>query len=107
MLPRTDRPHDQLLSRMRTVTPHAVAGAVSGLATGYVLWLLAISNGDNATAGQWGPLVLLASVVLGICAAVWGLAQRRRGKQPWAAFAFALPVLPVLLTLAILANVYL
>ena len=92
---------------MRTVTPQVFAGAVGGLATGYVLWLLAISSADNATVGQWGPLVLLASVVLGICAALWGFAQRRRGKQPWAAFAFALPVLPVLLTLAILADVYL
>ncbi len=43
---------------IRPVTPQAIAGAVGGLLTGYVLWLLAISNGDNATAGQWGPLVL-------------------------------------------------
>ncbi|WP_406817239.1 hypothetical protein [Mycobacterium sp. M23085] len=92
---------------MRTVTPEAIAGAVGGLATGYVGWLLAISNGDNATAGQWGPLLLLASVLLGIGAALWGLRQRRRGKQAWAGFAFALPVLPVVLTLAILADVYL
>ncbi|HEX5252846.1 MAG TPA: hypothetical protein VFW69_03030 [Mycobacterium sp.] len=92
---------------MRTVTLEAIAGAVGGLVTGYVLWLLAISNGDNATAGQWGPLVLLASVVLGICAAAWGFTQRRRAKRAWAAFAFALPVLPVILTLAILADVYL
>lgn len=92
---------------MRTVTPQAIAGSVGGLVTGYVLWLLAISNGDNATAGQWAPLVLLASVVLGIGAALWGLRQRRRGKQAWAVFALALPVLPVILTLAILADVYL
>lgn len=92
---------------MRTVTLEAIAGAVGGLATGYVLWLLAISMGDNATAGQWGPLVLLASVVLGTCTAVWGARQRRRGKQAWSAFAFALPVLPVILTLAILGDVYL
>ncbi|OBK82145.1 hypothetical protein [Mycobacterium sp. 1165178.9] len=92
---------------IRTVTPQAIAGAIGGLLTGYVLWLLAISNGDNATAGQWGPLVLLASVVLAICAALWGLRQRRRDKQAWAAFAFALPLLPVILTLAILADVYL
>ncbi|OBI44376.1 hypothetical protein [Mycobacterium colombiense] len=91
---------------MRTVTPQAIAGVVGGLATGYVLWLLAISNGDNATAGQWAPLVLLVSVVLGIGAALWGLRQRRRGKRAWAVFAFALPVLPVILTLAVLADVY-
>jgi peptidoglycan/LPS O-acetylase OafA/YrhL len=92
---------------MRTVTRQTIVGAVGGLATGYVLWLLAISTGDNATAGQWGPLVLLASAVLGVCAVVWGLRQRRRDKQSWAAFAFGLPVLPVVLTLAILADVYL
>ncbi|MES3636147.1 hypothetical protein ACDT10_09575 [Mycobacterium intracellulare] len=92
---------------IRTVTPQTIAGAVAGLATGYVVWLLGISTGDNATAGQWGPLVLLASVVLGIGAGIWGAWQRRRGKQGWAAFAFGLPVLPVVLTLAILADVYL
>jgi drug/metabolite transporter (DMT)-like permease len=85
----------------------SVVGAVGGVAIGYVLWLVAISIGDNATAGQWGPLVLLMSVVLGICAGVWGWRLRRRGKQLWAAFAFGLPVLPVVLTLAVLADVYL
>jgi hypothetical protein len=92
---------------MRTVTPETIAGAIGGLLTGYVVWLAAISNGDNATAGKWGPLVLLASVVLGICAGLWGWWLRRHGKQLWAAFAFGLPILPVALTLAILADVYL
>lgn len=92
---------------IRTVTPQTIAGALGGLATGYVVWLLGISTGDNATAGQWGPLVLLASVLLGIAAAIWGTWQLRRGKQARAAFAFGLPVLPVVLTLAILADVYL
>lgn len=92
---------------IRTVTPQTIAGALGGLATGYVVWLLGISTGDNATAGQWGPLVLLASVLLGIAAAIWGTWQFRRGKQARAAFAFGLPVLPVVLTLAILADVYL
>lgn len=41
---------------LRTLTPQTIAAALGGLATGYVLWLLAISNGDNATVGQWGPL---------------------------------------------------
>jgi cytochrome bd-type quinol oxidase subunit 1 len=92
---------------MRTVTPETIAGAIGGLLTGYVLWLVAISNGDNATAGKWGPLVLLVSVVLGICAGLCGWWLRRRGKQLWAAFAFGLPILPVALTLAVLADVYL
>ena len=85
-----------------------VVGAIGGLATGYVLWLVAISiAGDNATAGQWGPLVLVGSAVLAICAAVWGWRMRRRAKYLWAAFAFDLPILPVVLTLAVLADVYL
>lgn len=92
---------------IRTVTPQTLAGALGGLATGYVVWLLAISTGDNATVGQWGPLVLLGSAVLGICAGMWGAWQRRRGKRAWAAFAFGLPVLPVVLTLAILTDAYL
>ena len=85
----------------------SVVGAIGGVAIGYVLWLVVISIGDNATAGQWGPLVLLMSVGLGIGAGVWGWWLRRRGKQLWAAFAFGLPVLPVVLTLAVLADVYL
>ena len=88
-------------------TSESIVGAIGGVAIGYVLWLVAISVGDNATAGQWGPLVLLISVVLGICAVVWGWWLRRRGNQLWAAFAFGLPVLPVVLTLAVLADVYL
>jgi H+/Cl- antiporter ClcA len=90
-----------------TEVSDSVVGAIGGVAIGYVLWLVAISIGDNATAGQWGPLVLLMSVVLGICAGVWGWWLRRRRKQLWAAFAFGLPVLPVVLTLAVLADVYL
>ncbi len=84
-----------------------IIGAIGGAATGYVLWLIAISiAGDNATVGNWGPLVLLGSAVLGVVAAVWGWRLRRRGKYLWAAFAFDLPILPVVLTLAVLADVY-
>ena len=90
-----------------TEVSDSVVGAIGGVAIGYVLWLVAISIGDNATAGQWGPLVLLMSIGLGIGAGVWGWWLRRRGKQLWAAFAFGLPVLPVVLTLAVLADVYL
>jgi hypothetical protein len=49
----------------------------------------------------------MVSVALGICAGLWGWWLRRRGKQLWAAFAFGLPILPVALTLGILADVYL
>lgn len=60
---------------LRTLTPQTIAAALGGLATGYVLWLLAISNGDNATVGQWGPLVLVAMVVWAVAVAAaltWG-----------------------------------
>ena len=52
------------------------------------------------------PLVLLLSVLLGVGAAIWGWLLRRRRKYLWAAFAFDLPILPVILTLAVLADVY-
>lgn len=83
-----------------------ILGALGGAMTGYVLWLIAISVvGDNATAGHWAPLLLLASVLLGIGAAIFGWQLRRRGKYLWAAFAFDLPILPVILTLAVLVDV--
>jgi hypothetical protein len=84
-----------------------VVGAIGGVATGYVLWLVAISIADdNATVGRWAPLVLLLSAVLAICAGVWGWRLRRRHKYLWAAFASGLPILPVVLTLAVMADVY-
>ncbi|HUH72528.1 MAG TPA: hypothetical protein VLZ05_29025 [Mycobacterium sp.] len=88
-------------------TSETVVGAIGGVATGYVLWLIAISIGDDATTvSRWGPLVLLLSGVLAICAGVWGWWLRRGLKYRWAAFAFGLPTLPVVLTLAVLADIY-
>jgi hypothetical protein len=85
-----------------------VVGAIAGLATGYVLWLVAISVGDDlATVGVWSLVVLVLSGVLAVCAVLWGWLLRRRGKHLGAAFAFGLPVLPVVLTLAVLADIYL
>jgi hypothetical protein len=46
------------------------------------------------------------SAVLAIGAGIWGWQLRRRGRYPWAALAFGLPILPVILTLAVLANIY-
>jgi hypothetical protein len=85
-----------------------VVGAIGGVATGYVLWLVAISIGDDTTTvSRWSLIVLIGSGVLAICAGVWGWWLRRRGKSLWAAFAFGLPILPVVLTLAVLADIYL
>lgn len=84
-----------------------VVGVIGGLATGYVLWLVAISIGDDlATVAVWSLTVLIASGVLAVCAAAWGAWLRRRGKYFGMAFAFGLPVLPVVLTLAVLADIY-
>ncbi|HEY0227797.1 MAG TPA: hypothetical protein VGC05_15720 [Mycobacterium sp.] len=84
-----------------------VVGGLGGVIVGSVLWLLAISiAGDNATAGRWAPVILSVSAGLGLCAGVWGWQLRRRGRYPWAALAFGLPILPLLLTLAVLANIY-
>jgi len=81
-------------------------GAFGGLGTGYVLWLVACSIGqDAATAGNWGPIVLMLSGVLTVGAVVWGWWLRRRGQRLWASFAFGLPILPVVLTLAVLADI--
>ena len=92
---------------IRTDTQETVVGAIGGVAAGYVLWLVAYSIGDDiTTVGQWSPIVLALSGVLAVCAGVWGWSLRRRGKRPWASFAFGLPVLPVLLTLAVLADIF-
>lgn len=89
-----------------TDTQGTVVGAIGGVATGYVVWLVAYSIGDDiATVSQWSPMVLLLSVVLAVCAGGWGWSLRRRGKRLWAFFAFGLPVLPVILTLAVLADI--
>ncbi len=85
-----------------------VLGAVGGLAAGYVLWLLAFSIADdNAAVGQWAPTVLLLSLALAVCATTWASLLRRRRKYAWSGFGFGLSVPPLLLTLAVLASVYL
>jgi len=93
---------------MKTGTTGTVVGAIAGVAAGYVLWLVAFSVADdNAAVGRWAPTVLILSVVLAIGALLWGSVLRRRRNYLWAAFAVGLPVLPVVLTLAVLADVYL
>jgi hypothetical protein len=84
-----------------------VVGVIGGAAAGYVLWLLAFSIvGDNAAVGEWAPTVLLLSVVLAVGAVLWAALLRRRRKYAWSGFGFGLPILPVVLTLAVLADVY-
>jgi divalent metal cation (Fe/Co/Zn/Cd) transporter len=105
MLPRSDRAHDQLLNAVRAETVWATVG---GALVGYVAWLLAISVGAAvATVSTWSLIVLVLSAVLAIWASLWGRRLRRRRNYPLAGFAFGLPVLPVVLTLGVLAATYL
>jgi hypothetical protein len=90
---------------MRTET---VIGAIGGLLAGYVLWLAAITVGDDVTTvSKWSLAVLILSAALAIGAVIGGLLMRWRRRYGWSAFTFGLPVLPVALTLAVLANLYL
>jgi len=84
-----------------------IVGAVAGLVAGYVLWLTAIWIGDDlTTVRQWSLAVLLLSGALAFGAVLVGLLMRWRRKYFGAAFAFGLPILPVLLALAVLVNIY-
>ena len=84
-----------------------VIGVIGGATAGYVLWLVAFSIADdNAAVGRWAPPVLLGSAVLAVFALLWGIVARRRGKYAWSGFGFGLPVVPLVLTLAVLADVY-
>ncbi len=91
---------------MKTSGTATAVGAIGGAAAGYVLWLVAFSiANDNAAVGQWAPTVLLLSAALAICGVLGGWLLRWRGNYLWSGFVFGLPVLPVVLTLAVLADV--
>jgi uncharacterized membrane protein len=96
------------MARSKAVRAESVWAALGGVLAGYVLWLIAFSIGDFlTTAGKWGPIVLAVSAVLAFVAVLWGRRVRARGNLTLAAFAFGLPVLPVLLTVLVLADTYL
>ena len=55
-------------------TSGTVVSAIGGVVVGYVLWLIAISIGnDFTTVSRWSLIVLLGSVVLAVCAGAVGL----------------------------------
>ena len=94
--------------KSKAVRTESIWAAIGGALTGYVGWLVAISVGDAlTTVSLWGLVVLIVSVLSAVVAVLWGQRLRRRENLTLAAFAFALPVLPVLLSLAVLVRMYL
>jgi hypothetical protein len=96
------------MARMRALRAGSIWAGLGGLLVGYLLWLIAISIGDAlTTAGLWGPIVFGVSLVLALFATLWGRRLRAGGNLTLAAFALALPALPVLLTVFVLTDTYL
>ena len=91
-----------------TSRSQSIFAAIGGVIAGYVLWLVAISIGDAlTTVSRWGVVVLIGSLVFGLVALLWGRRLRQKRNFSLASFAFALPVLPVLLSIGVLADSYL
>jgi cytochrome bd-type quinol oxidase subunit 2 len=102
MLPRSRRPHDQLLSRAIWVA------GIGGLVVGHVLWLAGISVAiATRSVNSWVLVVAAVSLVAGAVAAYVGWRSYQQKSEVWAAFLWALPVSPVLLSLTVLGVTYL
>ncbi len=85
-----------------------VVGVLAGLTVGYLGWLTAVSVGEAVTTvSQWSVVILLTSVALAVLAALCGWRLRHRRSYPLAAFAFALPLLPVALAVSVISYAYL
>ncbi|MGB6206376.1 hypothetical protein [Mycobacterium sp.] len=85
----------------------SIWAAIGGVLAGYLLWLVAISIGDAiTTVSQWSLIVLLVAAAFALWAVLRGQRLRRERNYPLASFVFALPVLPVLLSLGVLIRTY-
>jgi uncharacterized membrane protein YoaK (UPF0700 family) len=84
-----------------------VAG-IGGLVVGHILWLAGISIATaTRTVSSWVLVVAAVSFALGAVAVAVGWRSYRRKLEVWAAFLWALPVSPVLLSLTVLGVTYL
>jgi cytochrome bd-type quinol oxidase subunit 2 len=84
-----------------------VAG-IGGLVVGHILWLAGISMAiATQNVSSWVLVVAAVSFVLGAVSAALGWRSYRRKSEVWAAFLWALPVSPVLLSLCVLGVTYL
>ena len=102
MLSRPGRPHDQLLRAAIWVA------GIGGLVVGHILWLAGISVAiATTTISSWVLVVAAASFVVGAIAGFLGWRFYRRKSDVWAAFLFALPISPVVLSAAVLGVTYL
>lgn len=82
--------------------------AIGGLVAGHILWLAGISVAiGTRTISSWVLVVAAASFVVGAIAAWFGWRAYQRKSEVWAAFLLALPVSPVLFSLAVLGVTYL
>jgi hypothetical protein len=84
-----------------------VAG-IGGLVVGHILWLAGISIAiATRSVNSWVLVVAAVSIVLGAVAGALGWRSYRDKSEIWAAFLWALPVSPVLLSLIVLGVTYL
>jgi hypothetical protein len=84
-----------------------VAG-IGGLVVGHILWLAGISIAvATSSINAWVLVVAALSFVVGIVAGVLGWRHYKQRSEIWAAFLWALPVSPVLLSLTVLGVTYL
>ena len=75
---------------------------------GHILWLAAISVAiATRSVNSWVLVVAAMSFVAGAVAGYFGWRSYQRKSEIWAAFLLALPVSPVLLSLAVLGVTYL
>jgi hypothetical protein len=82
--------------------------AIGGLVVGHILWLAGISIAiATRSINSWVLVVAAVSFMLGAVAAALGWRSYRRKSEVWAAFLWALPVSPVLLSLCVLGVTYL
>jgi hypothetical protein len=84
-----------------------VAG-IGGLVVGHILWLAGISIAIATSSVNASVLVVAGlSFIVGAVAAYYGWRSYKQKSDIWAAFLWALPVSPVLLSLTVLGVTYL
>ena len=85
-----------------------VVAAIGGLVIGHILWLIAITLAINTSDVSFWVLIVSAVIIaLAIVVGLLGWRSYRRKDQVWTAFLWALPVAPVLMTVAVLGVTYL